>query len=273
VCFCSSVFITDLERISKVRVNTQAVLKRAQFIQRQKIPKKQWQAAWLLKAATLIDLTTLAGDDTASNVHRLCLKAIQPVRYDLLKKLDMHDKGVTTAAVCVYPSRVTDAVGALKAADSSLPVASAMYDEIRQFREACGPAHMKTILAVGELGSFTNVYRASMVAMMAGSDFIKTSTGKEAVNATYPVAIVMVRAIRDYFMSTGHKVGFKPAGGIRTAEESLVWLTLIKEELGDDWLCPGLFRLGASSLLADIERQIYHQVTGQYAAYHELPMA
>ncbi|CAI5635428.1 unnamed protein product [Oreochromis niloticus] len=227
-------------------------------------------------------------------------------------------QSVTTAAVCVYPSRVTDAVRSLKAANSSLPVASvatgfpagqtpletrlqevriavsdgateidivinrmlaitgqweAMYNEIRQFREACGPAHMKTILAVGELGSFTNVYRASMVAMMAGSDFIKTSTGKEAVNATYPVAIVMVRAIRDYFMSTGHKVGFKPAGGIRTAEESLVWLTLIKEELGDDWLCPGLFRLGASSLLADIERQIYHQVTGQYAAYHDLPMA
>ncbi|XP_040009423.1 deoxyribose-phosphate aldolase isoform X1 [Xiphias gladius] len=337
----------DLEWISKARVNTQAVLKRAQCIQGQKTLKKQWQAAWLLKAVTCIDLTTLAGDDTPSNVHRLCLKAIQPIRYDLLKKMDMHNKGlmvrdlvvsipdsdaggedalkgasvergVTTAAVCVYPSRVADAVTSLKAANSSLPVASvatgfpagqtpletrlqevrmavadgateidivinrtlaltgqweAMYDEIRQFREACGDAHMKTILAIGELGTFTNVYKASMVAMMAGSDFIKTSTGKEAVNATYPVAIVMVRAIRDYFLCTGHKVGFKPAGGIRTAQESLVWLTLIKEELGNDWLCPQLFRLGASSLLADIERQIYHHVTGQYAAYHELPMA
>lgn len=149
----------------------------------------------------------------------------------------------------------------------------AMYDEIRQFRNACGDAHMKTILAIGELGTFTNVYKASLVAMMAGSDFIKTSTGKEAVNATYPVAIVMVRAIRDYFLYTGHKVGFKPAGGIRTAQESLLWLTLIKEELGNDWLSPLLFRLGASSLLADIERQIYHHVTGQYAAYHDLPMA
>ncbi|KAJ4918814.1 hypothetical protein JOQ06_022155 [Pogonophryne albipinna] len=148
-----------------------------------------------------------------------------------------------------------------------------MYDEIRQFREACGDAHMKTILAIGELGTFTNVYKASLVSMMAGSDFIKTSTGKESVNATYPVAIVMVRAIRDYFLCTGHKVGFKPAGGIRTAQESLVWLTLIKEELGNDWLSPLLFRLGASSLLADIERQIYHHVTGRYAAYHELPMA
>lgn len=308
----------DLEWVSKVRVNTHAVLKRAQHIQAQKIPKKQWQAAWLLKAVTCIDLTTLAGDDTPSNVHRLCLKAVQPVRGDLLQAMDMHDKGVTTAAVCVYPSRVADAVRTLKAAKSKLPVASVatgfpagqtpletrlqevrlavadgaseidivinrtlaitgeweeMYDEISQFRKACGSAHMKTILAIGELGTFTNVYKASLVAMMAGSDFIKTSTGKESVNATYPVAIVMARAIRDYHLYTGYKVGFKPAGGIRTAQESLVWLTLIKEELGNDWLSPLLFRLGASSLLADIERQIYHHVTGQYAAYHELPMA
>uniref|UniRef100_A0A8C7N588 Deoxyribose-phosphate aldolase n=1 Tax=Oncorhynchus kisutch TaxID=8019 RepID=A0A8C7N588_ONCKI len=290
----------DLEWVSKVRVNTQAVLKRAQQIQGRNKNKKQWQAAWLLRAVTCIDLTTLAGDDTPGNVHRLCMKATQPVRYDLLKS-------VTTAAVCVYPSRVADAVKSLKAANSSLPVASvatgfpagqtslktrleevrmavedgameidivinrtlaltgqweAMYEEVCQFREACGEAHMKSILAIGDL-----------VAMMAGSDFIKTSTGKESVNATYPVAIVMVRAIRDYFLKTGHKVGFKPAGGIRTAKESLVWLTLMKEELGDEWLSPRLFRLGASSLLADIERQIYHHVTGRYAAYHQMPMA
>uniref|UniRef100_A0A669DAQ1 deoxyribose-phosphate aldolase n=1 Tax=Oreochromis niloticus TaxID=8128 RepID=A0A669DAQ1_ORENI len=265
----------DLEWISKVRVNTQAVLKRAQFIQRQKIPKKQWQAAWLLKAVTLIDLTTLAGDDTSSNVHRLCLKAVQPVRYDLLKKIDMHDKGVTTAAVCVYPSRVTDAVRSLKAANSSLPVASVatgfpagqtpLETRLQEVRIAVSDGATEIDIVINRMLAITGQWE--------GSDFIKTSTGKEAVNATYPVAIVMVRAIRDYFMSTGHKVGFKPAGGIRTAEESLVWLTLIKEELGDDWLCPGLFRLGASSLLADIERQIYHQVTGQYAAYHDLPMA
>jgi len=293
-------------------------LKRAQQIQGRKLNKKQWQAAWLLRAVTCIDLTTLAGDDTPSNVHRLCLKASQPIRADLLRDMDMMDKGITTAAVCVYPSRVPDAVKSLRSANCSLPVASvatgfpagqtplktrleevryaveqgaseidivinrtlaltgqwtAMYEELRAFREACGPAHMKSILAIGELGSFTNVYKASLVAMMAGSDFIKTSTGKETVNATYPVAIVMVRAIRDYFLVTGHKVGFKPAGGIRTAQESLVWLALMKEELGDDWLRPTLFRLGASSLLADIERQIYHHVTGQYAAYHELPMA
>ncbi|KAM9390549.1 deoxyribose-phosphate aldolase [Salvelinus alpinus] len=308
----------DLEWVSRVRVNTQAVLKRAQQIQGRNKNKKQWQAAWLLRAVTCIDLTTLAGDDTPGNVHRLCMKATQPVRNDLLKSMDMQDKGVTTAAVCVYPSRVADAVKSLKAANSSLPVASvatgfpagqtslktrleevrmavedgameidivinrtlaltgqweAVYDEVCQFREACGEAHMKSILAIGELGTYTNVYKASLVAMMAGSDFIKTSTGKESVNATYPVAIVMVRAIRDYFLKTGHKVGFKPAGGIRTAKESLVWLTLMKEELGDEWLSPGLFRLGASSLLADIERQIYHYVTGRYAAYHQMPMA
>nr|XP_020513518.1 deoxyribose-phosphate aldolase-like [Labrus bergylta] len=263
----------DLQWVSKVRVNTQAVLKRAQQIQGLKTPKKQWQAAWLLKAVTCIDLTTLAGDDTPSNVHRLCLKAVQPIRCDLLKSMDMHNKGVTTAAVCVYPARVPDAVKSLKAANSSLPVASvatgfpagqtpletrlqevrlavsdgaaeidivinrtlaitgqweALYDEICQFRQACGDAHMKTILAIGELGTFTNVYKASLVAMMAGSDFIKTSTGKETVNATYPVAIVMVRAIRDYYLSTDTSTVTTP---------------------------------------------IYHHVTGQYAAYHELPMA
>ncbi|XP_066580027.1 deoxyribose-phosphate aldolase isoform X2 [Amia ocellicauda] len=299
----------DLEWLSNVRVNHPAVLRRAQQIQSRKLVKKEWQAAWLLRAVTCIDLTTLSGDDTPSNVHRLCLKATRPIRDDLLKSMDMHDKGVTTAAVCVYPARVADAVKTLRAAKSNIPVASvatgfpagqtalktrieevrqavedgaseidivinrtlaltgqwqALYDEIRQFREACGEAHMKTILAVGDLGSFTNVYKASLVAMMAGSDFIKTSTGKETVNATFPVAIVMVRAIRDFLRRTGHKVGFKPAGGIRTAKESLVWLTLMKEELGDEWLRADLFRLGASSLLTDIERQVNKQTAGQF---------
>lgn len=308
----------DLEWVSKSRVNTQAVLKRAQQIQSFRLPKKQWQAAWLLRAVSCIDLTTLSGDDTPSNVQRLCLKALQPIRGDLLRDMDMQNAGLTTAAVCVYPSRVSDAVKTLKAANSSLPVASVatgfpagqtplrtrldevrlavedgateidivinrtlaltgrwdeLYEELQQFREACGDAHMKSILAVGELGTFTNVYKASLVAMMAGSDFIKTSTGKESVNATIPVAVVMSRAIRDYYIRTGYKVGFKPAGGIRTAQESLVWLVLVKEELGNDWLNPHLFRIGASSLLADIERQIYHHVTGQYAAFHELPLA
>uniref|UniRef100_A0A8C7KCK4 deoxyribose-phosphate aldolase n=1 Tax=Oncorhynchus kisutch TaxID=8019 RepID=A0A8C7KCK4_ONCKI len=260
---------TYLEWVSKVRVNTQAVLKRAQQIQGRNKNKKQWQAAWLLRAVTCIDLTTLAGDDTPGNVHRLCMKATQPVRYDLLKS-------VTTAAVCVYPSRVADAVKSLKAANSSLPVASvatgfpagqtSLKTRLEEVRMAVEDGAMEIDIVINRTLALTGQWE--------GSDFIKTSTGKESVNATYPVAIVMVRAIRDYFLKTGHKVGFKPAGGIRTAKESLVWLTLMKEELGDEWLSPRLFRLGASSLLlADIERQIYHHVTGRYAAYHQMPMA
>lgn len=149
----------------------------------------------------------------------------------------------------------------------------ALYDEVRTCREACGEAHLKTILATGHLGTLTNVYKASLVCMMAGSDFIKTSTGKEAVNATFPVAFVMVRAIRDFYQRTGFKVGFKPAGGIRSAKEALSWLALMKEELGDEWMQPHLFRIGASSLLGDIERQLYHHVYGRYAAKHQMPMS
>ncbi|XP_019371140.1 PREDICTED: deoxyribose-phosphate aldolase [Gavialis gangeticus] len=308
----------DLGWISKVQVNQPAIIRHAEQIQTRRTVKKDWQAAWLLRAVTCIDLTTLSGDDTPSNIHRLCYKATHPISEDLLRVMDMHDKGITTAAVCVYPARVADSVKALKAAGCNIPVASVatgfpagqtplqtkldeiriavedgareidivisrtlvltgqwegLYEEIRQFRRACGDAHMKTILGTGELGSLTNVYKASMVAMMAGSDFIKTSTGKEAVNATLPVGLVMLRAIRDFYWKTGNKVGFKPAGGIRTAKDALTWLMLMKEELGDEWLKPELFRLGASSLLADIERQIYHHVTGRYAAYHNLAMA
>jgi deoxyribose-phosphate aldolase len=142
----------------------------------------------------------------------------------------------------------------------------ALYDEVRQMREACGEAHLKAILATGELKTLTNVYKASMVAMMAGADFIKTSTGMEAVNATLPVSLVMVRAIRAYLEATGYQIGFKPAGGIRAAKDALAWLILMKEELGRDWMAPELFRLGASSLLGDIERQIEHFVTGRYSS-------
>ncbi|KAG5830861.1 hypothetical protein ANANG_G00315040 [Anguilla anguilla] len=284
----------DLEWVSRVRVNTQAVLKRAQQIQGRKLVKKQWEAAWLLRAVTCIDLTTLAGDDTPSNVHRLCLKATQPVRCDLLKAMDMQDKGITTAAVCVYPSRVADAVKSLKAANSSLPVASVatgfpagqtpLKTRLEEVRLAVQDGAGEIDIVINRTLALTaqweelyqelqhTVYRASLVAMMAGSDFIKTSTGKETINATYPVAIVMARAIRDYFLRTGHKVGFKPAGGIRTAKDSLVWLTLMKEELGEEWMGPHLFRLGPAPCWRT-SRQVYHHVTGRYAAYQELPLA
>nr|CAG4640996.1 EOG090X08W6 [Eulimnadia texana] len=148
-----------------------------------------------------------------------------------------------------------------------------VYDELVLMREACGEAHMKSILAVGELSTLTNVYRASLVAMMAGSDFIKTSTGKEATNATLPTGLVMCRAINDYLARTGFKVGFKPAGGIRTWKDVLQWMTLMKEELGDEWLEPHLFRIGASALLNDVERKLFSFATGGHACSEEMPMA
>ncbi|XP_031753672.1 deoxyribose-phosphate aldolase isoform X1 [Xenopus tropicalis] len=276
----------DLAWISRAQVNQPAVLRRAEQIQTRRTVKKDWQAAWLLRAVTCIDLTTLSGDDTPSNIHRLCFKAKRPIRDDLLQELKVEDLVATgfPAGQTPLKTRLEEVRLAVEDGASEIDIVinrtlaltgqwEALYKEIRLFRQACGDAHMKTILGIGELGSLTNVYRASLVAMMAGSDFIKTSTGKEGVNATYPVALVMARAIRDFYWKTGTKVGFKPAGGIRSAKEALVWLSLIKEELGDEWLNAQLFRIGASSLLGDIERQIYHHVTGRYAAHHDLPMA
>jgi deoxyribose-phosphate aldolase len=149
----------------------------------------------------------------------------------------------------------------------------ALYDEVAAFKQACGPVHMKAILATGDLMTLRNVARASWVAMMAGADFIKTSTGKEAVNATLPVTLTMVRALRDYAERTGMAVGFKAAGGIRTAKQSLDWLALMKEELGRSWLEPSLFRFGASGMLGDIERQLEHHLTGRYSAAYRHPIA
>jgi deoxyribose-phosphate aldolase len=149
----------------------------------------------------------------------------------------------------------------------------ALYAEVRAFREACGPVHMKTILGTGQLGSIGKVAKAALVAMMAGSDFIKTSTGMEPVNATLPVSLVMMRMIRDFAERTGQRPGFKPAGGISSAKTALTYLMLVKEELGDEWLAPGRFRFGASRLLGDIERQLEHQVTGRYSAAHRHPMS
>ncbi len=306
----------DISLIEDVAVNLSAIERRAATLTTRRSVKKEWQAAWLLRALTCMDLTTLAGDDTAGRVNRLCAKARQPARQDILQGLGMADENITVAAVCVYPTMVPTAVEALKG--SGIPVASvaagfpagltpfeqrlgeieyaakagakeidivitrehvltqnwqALYDEISAFRKAVGEAHLKTILATGELGSLRNVYKASMVAMMAGADFIKTSTGKESVNATLPVSLVMVRAIKDYYALTGFKIGYKPAGGIRTAKEALAYLILIKEELGNEWLNNDLFRFGASSLLGDIERQLEHNLTGRYSAMNRHPLA
>ena len=305
----------DLDVVRGIRVNKSAAERRAATIPTRRTVKKQWQAAWLLKAITLMDLTTLSGDDTEGNVKRLCAKARRPVRDDVLEKLGATKLGITVGAVCVYHQLVETAVKALEG--SGIPVAAvstgfpaglspfeqrleeidqsvragakeidivitrahvltgnweALYDEVKAFREACGDAHLKAILATGELATLTNVARASWVAMQAGADFIKTSTGKEGTNATLPVSLVMVRQIREYERASGFKVGYKPAGGIRTAKQSLDYLLLMKEELGDRWLQPDLFRFGASSLLTDIERQLEHFVTGRYAAAHRHPM-
>ena len=300
--------LLTLEWFENVQVNTSAAERRAASLATRRSVKKEYQAAWLVKALQCIDLTTLAGDDTAQRVHRLCAKAMRPLRDDIVEKL-----GLATmphvGAVCVYASMVPHAVKALRG--SGIPVASvatgfpsgltplplrlaeikyaveegaeeidivihraqvldqdwsALYDEVSAMREACGAAHMKAILATGELKTLRNVYKASMVAMQAGSDFIKTSTGKEDVNATIPVSLTMLRALRDYGDHTGQRIGFKPAGGLKTAKDALNWLILMKEELGRPWLEPDLFRIGASSMLADIERQLEYFITGRYAA-------
>lgn len=305
----------DLDWVMGAHVNKSAVERRVESLPKRRSVKKDWQAAWLLRAVTCIDLTTLAGDDTPGRVKRLCAKARQPIRQDMLARLGLDGEKITVGAVCVYPSRVKDAVEALRG--TNIPVASvatgfpagqtplpqrigeieqaiesgareidvvisryhvltgdwqSLYDELRQFRETCGDAHMKTILATGDLGTLKQIYQASLVAMMAGSDFIKTSTGKETVNATLEVSLVMTRAIRAYLERRGYKVGFKPAGGISSAKQAMAWQSLMKEELGDEWLMNDLFRIGASSLLTDIERQLYHYITGHYAAKHHMPM-
>jgi deoxyribose-phosphate aldolase len=297
----------DLDWVTSIHANRSAIERRAATLPGRRSVKKAYQAAWLCRAVSCIDLTTLSGDDTEGRVRRLCAKVRQPVRADLLDALGM--EGLTVGAVCVYHDMIEAAVKALEG--SNLPVAAvstgfpaglspiglriaeieasvaagareidivisrrhvltgnwqALYDEVREFRSACGDAHMKAILATGELGSLRNVARASSVAMMAGADFIKTSTGKESVNATPPVTLVMLRAIRDYHARTGWRVGYKPAGGISKAKDALLYLAMIKEELGDPWLRPDLFRFGASSLLGDIERQLEHHVSGTYSA-------
>jgi deoxyribose-phosphate aldolase len=305
----------DLDWVASVQANTSAIERRAATLPGRRSVKKEWQAAWLARAITLIDLTTLSGDDTVGRVQRLCAKARQPLRPDLKEALGLGDLRLTVGAVCVYHEMVAPAVRALEG--SGIPVAAvstgfpaglsplplriaeirasveagageidivisrrhvltqdwqALYDEMAAFRAACGPAHVKAILATGELGTLRNVARASLVCMMAGADFIKTSTGKESVNATLPVSLVMMRAIRDYHERTGYRVGYKPAGGISKAKDSLVYLSLLKDELGNAWLSPHLFRFGASSLLGDIERQLEHHVTGHYSASYRHAM-
>ena len=306
----------NLDWIDDLQVNFSAVERRTKSLMGRRSVKKEYQAAWLLKAISCIDLTTLSGDDTPARVRRLCAKAKQPIRPDIIEKLGIENLNIQTGAVCVYHQMVPTAVQALEG--TNIPVAAvstgfphglspfkqrvaeikesvaagaqeidivitrghvltqnwqALYDEVKTFREACGDAHLKAILATGELATNRNIAKASMISMMAGADFIKTSTGKESVNANLNTSLVMVRMIREYMAQTGFKVGYKPAGGISTAKDCLGYLFLMKEELNNEWLEPELFRFGASSLLNDIERQLEHFVTGAYSAAHRHPIA
>jgi deoxyribose-phosphate aldolase len=306
----------DVNWVQEVRVNTSAVERRAASQVARRTVKKEWQAAWLLRAISCMDLTTLSGDDTDERVRRLCAKARQPIQQELVQKLGIEELGIKVAAVCVYHTFVETAVQALEGSGIHVAAVStgfpaglsplaervaeirrsveagadeidvvitrahvfggrwqALYDEIAAFKQACGKSHMKVILGSGDLLTLRNVARASFVAMMAGADFIKTSTGKEPTNATLPVALVMLRAIREYAQQTGMAVGFKPAGGIRSAKQSLDWLAMIKEELGDSWLRAEMFRFGVSGLLGDIERQLDHYANGRYSAEYRHPVA
>jgi deoxyribose-phosphate aldolase len=306
----------NLDWVKQVRVNTSAVERRAQTHVARRTVKKEWQAAWLLRAISCMDLTTLSGDDTDERVRRLCAKARQPIQRESVKRLQIEELNIKVAAVCVYHRFVETAVRALEGSGVRVAAVSTgfpaglspveervaeirrsveagadeidivitrahvfggkwqeLYDEVAEFKRASRHCHMKAILGTGDLLTLRNVARASFVAMMAGADFIKTSTGKESTNATLPVGFVMTRAIREYAQETGMAVGFKPAGGIRTAKQSTEWLALMKEELGPDWMKAGLFRFGASGLLNDIERQLEHYATGRYSAEYRHPIA
>ena len=306
----------NLDWVTQVRANTSAVERRQQSHVARRTVKKDWQAAWLLRAITCMDLTTLSGDDTDERVRRLCAKAKQPLQQELGKRLGIENLNLQVAAVCVYhrfvetarkalegsavrvaavstgfpaglsplPERVGEIRRSVEAGAQDIDVVitrahvfggrwQELYDEIAAFKQASGAARMKVILGTGDLLTLRNVARASFVAMMAGADFIKTSTGKEPTNATLPAGFVMTRAIREYAQETGMAVGFKPAGGIRTAKQSLEWLALMKDELGVPWMKAELFRFGASGLLNDIERQLEHHATGRYSADYRHPIA
>ena len=306
----------QLDKISSISINRSAIERRCKNYGVRRSIKKDKQAAWLLKAITLIDLTTLSGDDTKARVRRLCSKAKKPLNPTLSKALGVDSLNLGVAAVCVYHDMLSAAKKNLSHTEINLAAVSTgfpaglsplplrlqeieysvasganeidivisrrhvlegnwqeLYNEVKSFRENCGDAHMKTILATGELGNLSNIARASQICMMAGADFIKTSTGKESTNATLPVSLVMIRMIRDYYNETGIRIGFKAAGGISDTKTALTYMTMIQEELGRRWLEPDLFRFGASSLLGDIERQLDHFSSGYYSASYRHPLA
>ena len=308
-------FDLDLNWINNINVNLSAVERRTTTLVKRRSVKKEYQASWLLKAITLIDLTTLSGDDTFGKVDRLCKKALNPIANNILSKLEINEDAIRVGAVCVYHHLVSQAKNQL---NGKLPIAAVstgfpaglssfstrkkevidsiksganeidivinrgfviqnnwkkLYDEVKSFKLAANKTKIKAILGVGDLETMRNVAKASLVCMMAGADFIKTSTGKESINANLNNSLVMLRMIREFHEFSGKKIGFKPAGGISTAKSVLEFLILVMEELGEDWLNPNLLRIGASSLLIDIERQLYHHAFGRYATHDKLAIA
>ena len=302
----------DTDLVSNIRINLSAIERRTSTLTKRRSVKKEYQAAWLLKAISLIDLTTLSGDDTAGKVERLCEKAKRPISIDLHNLLNLKQGDIQVGAVCVYHHLIKEAK---KNLPNNIPVAAVstgfpaglssfktrkleiteslkngadeidivinrgfvlqsnwkkLYAEVRDFKKAANKKHIKAILGVGDLETLRNVAKASMVCMMAGADFIKTSTGKESINANLNNSLVMLRMIRHFYQMTGKKIGFKPAGGISTAKTVIEFLILVMEELGHDWINPKYLRIGASSLLIDIERQLYHFALGRYANKEKL---
>ena len=304
----------DLNWINNIQVNLSAVERRTSSLVKRRSVKKDYQAAWLLKAITLIDLTTLSGDDTSGKIDRLCHKALNPISEEIKESLGLTDP-LRVGAVCVYHHLIRYAKNNL---NKKIPIAAVstgfpaglssfstrrkeitdsvkagateidivinrgyvlqnewvkLYNEVRSFKQAANGIKIKAILGVGDLETMRNIAKASLVCMMAGADFIKTSTGKEDINANLNNSLVMVRMIRDFYEYSGKKIGFKPAGGISTSKTVIEFMILIMEELGVEWINPSLLRIGASSLLIDIERQLYHYAFGRYATKDKLAMA
>jgi len=310
-----SFFKLDEEWVERIKVNLSAIERRTSTLIKRRTVKKEYQVAWLLKAITLLDLTTLSGDDTLGKVEKLCAKGLNPISDLILNKLEFKNNKINVGAICVYHDLVAHAKKQLK---GKLPVAAVstgfpaglssfqtrkkeiinsinsgadeidivinrsyvlrkewkrLYDEVREFKEIANGVKIKAILGTGDIATLKNVAKASLVAMMAGADFIKTSTGKEKTNANLNNSLVMLRMIREFYEKTGKKIGFKPAGGISSAKSVLGYLILMYEELGKDWIKPDLFRIGASGLLIDIERQLYHYTSGRYATLNKMAMS
>ncbi len=311
----NKIYDLNLDWINNIQVNLSAVERRTASLVKRRSVKKEYQAAWLLKAITLIDLTTLSGDDTFGKVDRLCQKALSPIALNILNELDIKPNTLKVGAVCVYHHLVKQAKSRI---NNKIPIAAVstgfpaglssfstrkkeivnsinagateidivinrgfvlqndwkkLYEEVKSFKKTANGIKIKAILGVGDLETMRNVAKASLVCMMAGADFIKTSTGKENINANLNNSLVMLRMIREFYQFSGKKIGFKPAGGISTAKSVIEFLILVLEELGEQWINPRLLRIGASSLLIDIERQLYHHVYGRYANKEKLAIA